>query len=438
MRLALSPRLRQIPPIAAMALVGSIAAMAQTPGISPTADPAAPLFARSLADIERLYVEPVSVPLLAMSGAMQLHSLDSRVAVTDHLAGAPPGTLTLLYDDRDAADFPLPAEHDAAGWGDAIGELIAAARRVSPRLAAMQQGQIEDVMFDGIVDTLDPFSRYVPPSAAAADVTTREGLGDIGGGAEAGVVSSRDGSILVLRIAAFARNTTGQVAAALAAVQRPRPPSGIVLDLRGNPGGLLDQAVGLAGLFLPNGPIVSTVGRIAASDQYFAASGRVAVALRVPMAVLINGGTASAAEIVAAALQDAGRAVVVGSASYGKGTVQDVLRLPNGGELILTWARLIARGGYRMQHHGVVPTLCTALLPNDSGPIAVSMQQAAAVAFAAPRPRAGLDDTDWVRLRRSCPPLATQPPVDLALAERLLANSQLYAAALSALPAAAP
>ena len=101
---------------------------------------------------------------------------------------------------------------------------------------------------------------------------------------------------------------------------------GIVLDLRSNPGGLLDQAVSLSDVFIANGPIVSTVGRHPASRQFFEASGD-SVAPQIPVVVLINGGSASSSEIVAAALQDVGRAVVVGSASYGKGTVQTVLRL---------------------------------------------------------------------------------------------------------------
>ncbi len=82
-----------------------------------------------------------------------------------------------------------------------------------------------------------------------------------------------------------------------------------MLDLRGNPGGLLDQAVSLADLFIHDGPIVSTVGRHPASHQYFAAAGRQHRA-QMPIVVLINGGSASASEIVAAALQDPGRAVV--------------------------------------------------------------------------------------------------------------------------------
>src|SRR5262249_27768247 len=150
------------------------------------------------------------------------------------------------------------------------------------------------------------------------------------------VIASRAGDIAIFRIASFNHSTVQRIAEGLGDAQR-QPGSrlaGIVLDLRGNPGGLLDQAVRLPDPFVPNGPIIPTVGRHPASHQYFSASGR-SIAPQTPVAVLINGGSASAAEIVAAALQDAGRAVVVGSSSYGKGTVQTVLRLPNDGELTL-------------------------------------------------------------------------------------------------------
>ena len=78
------------------------------------------------------------------------------------------------------------------------------------------------------------------------------------------------------------------------------------------------------------------------------------------MVVLVNGNSASAAEIVAAALQDRGRAAVVGTTSYGKGTVQTVIRLPNEGELVLTWSRLLAPSGYTWNEQGVMPNICTA------------------------------------------------------------------------------
>ena len=206
-----------------------------------------------------------------------------------------------------------------------------------------------------------------------------------------------------------------------------------MLDLRSNPGGLLDEAVSLADLFLRQGPIVSVVGRHPASRQYFAASGK-APSPDVPMVVLINGGSASASEIVAAALQDAGRAVVIGSSSYGKGSVQTVLRLPNNGELILTWARLMAPSGYPLHRHGVVPTICTADLPDDAASLATGLQRAGdggAAARLAGRRRLGgaaaimPGHPEPSGSRSGCWPSVFWP------------TRGLYAAALHALPAAA-
>jgi carboxyl-terminal processing protease len=255
------------------------------------------------------------------------------------------------------------------------------------------------------------------------------------------VTASRDGDIAVFRIASFNHSTTQRIAEGLADIQRQTGGrlAGVVLDLRGNPGGLLDQAVSLTDLFIHDGPIISTVGRHPASHQYFAAAGD-SIAPRTPLVVLINGGSASAAEIVAAALQDAGRAVVVGSTSYGKGTVQTVLRLPNDGELILTWARLVAPSGYSLQTHGVVPTLCTADLGDDERSLEIGLQRVSAVSGAglSPRPRAALDEPAWSELHRLCPGRGTSPAIDLKLAERVLANPKLYSEALRNLPAAAP
>ena len=240
------------------------------------------------------------------------------------------------------------------------------------------------------------------------------------------VTASRSGGILVLRVNSFNHSTTKRIAEALTGAQRQGHLAGVVLDLRGNPGGLLDQAVSLADLFLQAGPIVSATGRHPASHQYFKATGN-AVAGQVPVAVLINGGSASASEIVAAALQDAGRAVVIGSSSYGKGTVQTVLRLPNNGELILTWARLLAPSGYALQQHGVVPTVCTADLDGPAG-LATGVQRASATGGQGAR--AALGEPGWAALRQACPPRRTGSPIDVTLAERLIADPSLYAAAL--------
>jgi carboxyl-terminal processing protease len=246
------------------------------------------------------------------------------------------------------------------------------------------------------------------------------------------VTVSHDGGIAIFRIAIFNQSTTEQIASALRAGGDHI--TGVVLDVRGNPGGLLEQAVTLAELFVQDGPIIATVGRHPASHQFFAASGH-AIAPRVPIVVLVNGGSASASEILAASLQDVGRAVIVGSSSYGKGTVQTVMRLPNDGEMTLTWARLITPSGYLLQDHGVVPTVCTGDLADNAGALDTALQRAKQPP---PSPeRARLDEAGWRALRRSCPIDHESPEVDVAVAERMLGDPALYASALRALPAAA-
>jgi carboxyl-terminal processing protease len=256
------------------------------------------------------------------------------------------------------------------------------------------------------------------------------------------VTASRNGNIAVFRIASFNQSTTQLLTESIATEEREAGGhlAGIVLDLRGNPGGLLDQAVSLADLFIAKGPIISTVGRNAASHQYFAASGHSAFAT-VPLVVLVNGGSASAAEIVAAALQDVGRAVVIGSSTYGKGTVQTVMRLPNDGELTLTWARLVTPSGYYLQAHGVVPTLCTSGLADDERSLDIALRRVAETApgtVSAAQPRVSLDDRGWTMLRQACPARTESPPIDVTIAERVLADPVRYGQAVGAIHSAAP
>ena len=248
------------------------------------------------------------------------------------------------------------------------------------------------------------------------------------------VTMSRDGGVAIIQVASFNQNTTQQIVEDLGRLQHEigQRLRGIVLDLRGNPGGLLDQAVSLSDVFIPKGPIVATVGRHPASRQFFEASGD-SLAPQVPIVVLINGGSASSSEIVAAALQDVGRAVIVGTASYGKGTVQTVLRLPNDGELTLTWAQLVAPSGYFLHQHGVIPSLCTSDLGDDDNSIQIALQRTNAVALA--RPRASLDEGAWSQLRRSCPARQGDREIDIKVAKRLLADPALFSQAVHAFSA---
>src|SRR5215471_12810516 len=132
--------------------------------------------------------------------------------------------------------------------------------------------------------------------------------------------------------------------------------AGLVLDLRNNPGGLLDQAVAVSDAFLDKGEIVSTRGRRSEDAQrYNARPGDVASGL--PVAVLINGGSASASEIVAGALQDHHRAILLGTKSFGKGSVQTIIPLPGHGAMRLTTARYYTPSGRSIQARGIDPDI---------------------------------------------------------------------------------
>lgn len=397
------------------ALTGCAHAPAPPPG-----NATARLYARALQEIGLVYIAPVSDEKLTLSGLARLAGLDHGLSIAETPAPAQQIGIALTYGGRQLALYAPPREGDKAGWGLLASRAVAAAKVASPTVAAASETRIDAAVLGGMTGALDRFSRYSTPRATRAQRAVLDGLG-----ARPTLEQTEQDGIAIFRITRFNRDTAARLAAALRHQGRGSGVRGIVLDLRGDPGGLLKQAVGVARLFIANGPIVATVGRNPASRQFFRASGR-AIAPAVPLVVLIDGGSASASEIVAAALQDAHRAVVVGSASYGKGSVQTVLPLPNGGALIVTWAFLVRPSGSLLARHGVVPNLCTSGL-TDKGP---ALARALLEKRAAPFPAAGGGEADWLRLRRACTPRPGDRRVDLAVAKRLFADPLLYRAVL--------
>lgn len=164
--------------------------------------------------------------------------------------------------------------------------------------------------------------------------------------------------IAYIRVANFNEKTSAALQDAMEKIDEQSGSSihGIVLDLRNNPGGLFNQSLRVADAFLDDGVIVGLRGRDSTnSREFLARSGDIAEGR--PMVVLINGGSASASEIVAAALQDHGRATVMGTRSFGKGSVQTVMRLPVEGALKLTTSLYYAPSGQLIQSQGVEPDI---------------------------------------------------------------------------------
>ncbi|AUJ65109.1 peptidase S41 [Aestuarium zhoushanense] len=169
-----------------------------------------------------------------------------------------------------------------------------------------------------------------------------------------------EGDAVVLRIATFSGQTYDDLVSGFEAqieeAGGKENVSGVILDLRNNPGGLLDQAIYVSDAFLDAGEIVSTRGRNAADgDRYNATPGDITDGM--PIVVLINGGSASASEIVSGALQDHRRAIVVGTKSFGKGSVQTVMPLRDDGAMRLTTARYYTPSGRSIQSLGIQPDI---------------------------------------------------------------------------------
>jgi carboxyl-terminal processing protease len=171
------------------------------------------------------------------------------------------------------------------------------------------------------------------------------------------------GGIGYARIGSFAEKTQRELVAAIDAMKQQAGGKldGFVLDLRNDPGGLLDEAVRVAGDFLDGGVVVSTRGRDEDDDRVYHAPATGDRLAGAPIVVLINGGSASASEIVAGALQDRHRAMILGTKSFGKGSVQTIIPLDGRGALRLTTARYYTPSGRSIQAQGITPDRIVAL-----------------------------------------------------------------------------
>jgi len=221
-----------------------------------------------------------------------------------------------------------------------------------------------------------------------------------------------------IRISSFEGRTAADLAAALATLDAGGAPRGIVLDLRNDPGGLVSSAVGVAGAFLAPGTLLfSARGRMAGADsqvtvapRYYrepnqpdVLAGLPAWTRTVPLAVLVNGSSASSAELVAGALQDHGRATIVGTRTFGKGSIQTVFPLSGDSAVKMTVARYFTPRGQEIQATGITPDVVVAPLRGKSGLDGIALREAdlehhlqatqPASDASLPTPRAALEST---------------------------------------------
>ena len=210
---------------------------------------------------------------------------------------------------------------------------------------------------------------------------------------------------------------------------------GLIVDLRGNRGGIFKDAVAISDLLITEGDILTTKGRHPKAVNHFEAQAD-DVSDGLPVVVLIDKSSASASEIVAAALQDASRAVLIGGRTYGKGSVQTIVSLPNGGELYVTWTKMYTPTGYPISRFGVYPVICTNELTGGAAAVIEALE---AETMAPPTHLVLRHDANYLThtqqeaLLRSCATRAIREEsgdgngdLDLKLAQNLLSRPELH------------
>ena len=246
------------------------------------------------------------------------------------------------------------------------------------------------------------------------------------------------GDVAYVRISYFNIGTTEGLREkiAQAKVEIPGGMKGLILDLRQNRGGNLSQSLEVADLFIEEGQLLLTNGRTIGSRRSYVASANDDIN-HLPMVVLIDWGSASASEIVASALQDSNRALVIGTRSFGNGTIQNIVELPNQSYLIFTSARMHAPSGYTLSHFGVFPSICTqdSYGADDGSRTDLQLDQIASNKALQLRRRADqLGKAEKSKLETYC--TGDHPPSsddsDVRIASRLLHSAELYRQAAAA------
>lgn len=390
--------------------------------------------------IGRFYLEPVQTTTVVEASLAGLGQVDPDVTV-----GVIGSNLVLARQDRPLGRYRLPAADDWRAWGDIATAATATAVAASPAIARLSDEELDRTLIDGAVTALDRFSLYLPPEEARQSAIIEDGPVEAvpaqwrpGDGAvtvpqqapaPSSAVSSAvhpfptpsvqfrmDGAIAVVRILRFTTSTASLVQHALTRAPADTRLRGVILDLRDDPGGQIAAAADVADLFLTQGTVVTLEGRDPWDRRVFSATFDGTIYETIPLAVLVSGRSVSAAEVLAAALQDNARAVVIGTSTFGKGTAQRIMPLANGGELWVTSSYMRAAAGYLLQHHGVIPDVCTRPAGSDH---AASLER---LGMLITRPRASLSEAEWTELRRLCPPSPVRFGIDgdLIVAKHLL------------------
>lgn len=293
-----------------------------------------------LTTVNRQYIEPVDNAELIYAGLQALVDLDDKFTVSKGR-----DRFYLYYNRVINKAFAFPQNNDdVLAWVETLTDILNHAAKISPA-AGIKDFELPDRVMIKITEKLDEYSHYYSEydydeSVRQNEVYTlfKDRLID---------------DVLYLKVRTFNKQTGKMVRQALE--QNPQI-KGVILDLRGNSGGMFNEALKVANLLCDNEIITYTSGRNNADIHYYTSKDNPLYAG--PLVVMIDGDTASAAEVLSGGLQEQSRAKLIGAHSFGKGTIQSVTQMSNGGRLVLTTEQFFTPSGKIIHKRGIEPDVC--------------------------------------------------------------------------------
>lgn len=293
------------------------------------------------------YIEPVEIPQLFEPAVKSLQDVDKNLRVV-----LEKNSVTVYYKNKMHKVYSRPQDgKDALAWAKFTDYLLSELKQISPILDNKDFELVEVMLYNGM-RKLDKNSHYFPTLDIGQTTEKPQGYAS-------GLV---DDKVLYVRLGTINDYTAKKLSDDL---QKPRELNGIVLDLRGNKGGYLAQALQIADNFLSSGKIIYTIGKDAGKRKnYRAHDGE--FYKNVPMVVLVDGNTASSAEVLALSLKEHGRAKLVGAQTYGKNSVQNIYKLDNGAYMSLTTEKFYSPRGIPVEEVGLRPNICSEVFDTTS------------------------------------------------------------------------
>ena len=287
------------------------------------------------------YINALTNREITLKGLQALEKTDTNIKIS-----ATDKKLYIYYKRRLAKVFSLPeTDNNINAWTALSREAIAATIKISPEVE-LYDFEMPDRFAQSVFQDLDGYSHYY--DAFHNETSSMHKV-------RRNFAARMDDDVLIIKLLSFKQGVGDEVQKAL---QSHPKAQGIILDLRGNHGGVLAEAVAITDMFLDEGIIAYTNGKTGHSPEFYtAAAGDITD--NKPLVVLVDGYTASAAEILAAALSEQNRAILIGTDTYGKGTVQNVVRMDAERAMALTTAYFYTPSGAAIDKQGLKPAICT-------------------------------------------------------------------------------